>query len=149
MAGERGLHRDVRGFVIADLTHEDDVGVLAQQGAQGGGERHADFFVRLRLSDAVEVVLDGVFDGRDVELLLVERAEGGVERRRFTRAGRTGDEDDAVGFVDLVLPDGEGVVVEAELVERDVDAAGVEDTHHGCRRAPGSLWKHKQRRKQS
>ena len=33
MPGERGLHRDLRGFDVADLADEDHVGVLAQDGA--------------------------------------------------------------------------------------------------------------------
>ena len=34
VAGERGLHRDARGLDVADLAHEDDVGVLAQDRLQ-------------------------------------------------------------------------------------------------------------------
>jgi hypothetical protein len=122
VAGEGGLHGDVGRLHVADFAQHDHVGVLTQQGAQGGGEGHADLLVHLRLGDAVEVVLDRVLDGRDVHrLVLVELAEGGVERGRLARAGRPGDQDDAVGRVDLLLPDLERVLVEAEVVEADVD----------------------------
>ena len=39
VAGERGLHRVLRGLRVADLAHHDDVGVLAQHRAQGARRR--------------------------------------------------------------------------------------------------------------
>ena len=38
VAGERGFDRDFRGFGIANFTDHDDVRVLAENGAQRGGE---------------------------------------------------------------------------------------------------------------
>ena len=38
VAGERGLDGDLGGLEVADLADHDDVGVLAQEGAQRGGE---------------------------------------------------------------------------------------------------------------
>jgi hypothetical protein len=61
--------------------------------------------------------------------VLVELAERGVQGGRLTRAGRAGDQHDAVGRVDLLLPDVSVHLVEAELLELDVDGLGVEDTH--------------------
>jgi len=42
MAGETCLHRDLRGFEIADFTDHDHVRVLTQDGAQGAGEIQLD-----------------------------------------------------------------------------------------------------------
>jgi hypothetical protein len=53
--------------------------------------------------------------------VLVELAEGGVERRGLTRAGGAGDEDDAVRGLDLLLPDLSSSGVEAELIQFDAD----------------------------
>lgn len=66
VAREGCLDADVSGFFIADFAQEDDVGVLAEEGAESGGEGHPDFFVGLGLIDAVEVVFDRVLNGRDV-----------------------------------------------------------------------------------
>ena len=66
MAGQRCLDRQLGGFAVADFADEDDVGVLAEEGAEAGGEGDAALGVDLHLGDAVEVVLDGVFDGHDV-----------------------------------------------------------------------------------
>jgi len=38
VAGERGLDADLRRFKVANLAHEDDVGILTKEGAKGGGE---------------------------------------------------------------------------------------------------------------
>ena len=65
--GERGLDRDVRGLEVADLAHHDDVRVLAQERAQGGGERQAEVVARRDLVDAVQLELDRVLDGADVD----------------------------------------------------------------------------------
>ena len=63
--GERRRHR----LEVAHLPHQDDVGVLAQAGAQRGGERRR-VGAHLDLLDealaAGVLVLDGVLDGDDV-----------------------------------------------------------------------------------
>ena len=41
VAGQRRAQRELCGLGVADLADEDDVGVLAQHGAQPAGERHA------------------------------------------------------------------------------------------------------------
>jgi hypothetical protein len=75
VAGERGLHRVVGRLLVADLADEDDVGVLAEVGAQRRGEGQIDLRVHLRLPDATELVLDRVLDREDVEIgELISRA---------------------------------------------------------------------------
>src|SRR5690606_23701659 len=85
----------------------------------------------LGLGDAVEVVFDGVLDGGDIHRVLVELAEGRVEGGGLTRAGGAGDQHDAVGRIDDLLPEGPRVLVEAAGPAFDVDGPGVEDTENG------------------
>src|SRR2546425_9455446 len=66
--GERRLHGDLGRFAVADLAHQDHVGVLAQHGAQPGREGEADSAAGLDLPDAAQLVLDRVLDGHDVAL---------------------------------------------------------------------------------
>ncbi len=66
MAGQRRLHGDLRGLQIAHFAHHDHVGVLAQDGAQQGGESQPDLRLGLHLVDAVELILDRVLDRDDV-----------------------------------------------------------------------------------
>src|SRR3989449_4519712 len=93
------------------------VGVLAEEGAEGGGEGAADFVVDLDLVDALEVVLDGVLGGHDVDVGGVDGMDGGVEGGGLARAGGAGDEDHAVGGADGLFEGVEALGVEAELGE--------------------------------
>ena len=81
VAGQAGLDGDLRGFQVADLTHQDDIRVLAQDGAQGAREAHVDAGVDLGLADAIEVILDGVFHGHDVERGVVQARQRRVQGR--------------------------------------------------------------------
>ncbi len=55
--GQRGTHRDLCGLQIAGLADEDDVGVLAQEGSEDGGECPPDAVVDLDLVHALEVCI--------------------------------------------------------------------------------------------
>lgn len=68
MSGERCLNRYLRGFGVTNFADHDDVRILAQDGAQSPGERHIHPAVYLGLSDAFQLVLDGIFDGQDITL---------------------------------------------------------------------------------
>jgi hypothetical protein len=61
--------------VVADFTYHDHVRVLSQHTPQAGGEREALFRVDLRLADAVDLVLDWVFERDNVRLELIEFAK--------------------------------------------------------------------------
>jgi hypothetical protein len=99
VAGLGGLERDVHRLVVAQLTDEDDVGVLAERRAQGSGEVDG-VEPHLALGDrgalaAVEE-LDGVLHGEDVHRLgLVDVVDDRGQGGRLARAGRAGDEDQA------------------------------------------------------
>ena len=105
VAGQGGLHGDVGRLGVADFAEHDHVRVLPQQGAQGGGEGHADLVVDLDLVDEGQVVFDRVFDRADVHFVPSMQRRHGVERGGFARAGGPGDQDDAVGLVDLLAED--------------------------------------------
>ena len=55
---EGGLHGDAGGLDVTDLADEDDVGVLAQDRLQSGGEGQTGLLVGLDLVDLGEDVLD-------------------------------------------------------------------------------------------
>ena len=100
VAGQRRLHGDLGGLAVADLADHDDVRVLAQDRPQAGGKGQADLRVDLDLADPGKLVLDRVLDRDDVLLPAVEPGEGGVEGGRLARAGRPGDQEDAVALLD-------------------------------------------------
>ena len=52
---------------VADLPHQDHVRILAQHGAQDARVGDADVLVDRHLDDALDVVLDRVLDGDDLD----------------------------------------------------------------------------------
>src|ERR1700691_535028 len=100
MSGETRLYGDLRRLEITDFSHHDDVGVLAQDGAQPARESHLDLGVDLRLTDAVNEILDRVLDRDDVAGVVIEALKPRIERRRLAGAGGAGDEKNAVRLVD-------------------------------------------------
>ena len=96
VSGERCLNRYLRGFGVTNFADHDDVRILAQDGAQSPGERHIHPAVYLGLSDAFQLVLDGIFDGQDITLGGIQLGENCIQRGAFSRPRRAGDENDAV-----------------------------------------------------
>jgi len=96
VAGLRGLDGNRRRFRIADFTDQDHVRVLAENGAQSAREGHAGFPVQLDLADIVDPVFDGILQGDDVDVRLVDGAENRVKACAFAAAGGAGAQDQAV-----------------------------------------------------
>src|SRR3546814_13250415 len=80
--GLRSLHRDFRGLEIADFTNHHYVRILAQYRSQASCKRHLDLGVDLRLADAVDVILDRIFNRHDVAAAIVEHAQRRSEELR-------------------------------------------------------------------
>ena len=130
MAGERGLHGDLGRLHIANLPHQDPVGILPQDGPQAGGEGVADLGIDRHLDDPVDVVFHRVFGGDQFVFDQVEFGEGRVERGGLARAGGTGHEHDPVGPLDHLakLPQHRGL--QPNLLQVEGDHAPVEHPHH-------------------
>ena len=130
MAGEAGLDGDLRGLEVADFTDQDHVRVLTEEAAQQLRERQLLVVVDAALDETVDVILDGVFGGEDLDRRIVDRLQRGVERGRLARSGRSRDEHDAVGLVDEHVHLRPVVVAQADAIERQLHVAPVEHTHH-------------------
>ncbi|MNQ78045.1 hypothetical protein D3C85_929470 [compost metagenome] len=130
MPGQRGLDRDARRLDVADFTDHDHVRVLAQDGAQARREGHADLGIDLGLAHAVDGVFDRVLDRQDVAGGVVEQRQTGIEAGRLARAGRAGDEDDAVGLAQGAAEGVVGVRVHAQLVQRQAGLILVQNAQH-------------------
>ncbi len=91
MARQRGLDGDLSGFEVADLSDEHDVGVLAQERTQRGGEVEADGLADLDLVDPRHVELDGILRGHDVGVRFVQCGDRGVESVGLAGASGAGN----------------------------------------------------------
>lgn len=66
VTAEGGLKDDLGDGAVANLSDEDDFGILPQEGLESGGEIEALFGADLRLGDTGEDNFDGIFEGDDV-----------------------------------------------------------------------------------
>ena len=120
--GEGGVH----ALAVAHLAEEDDVGVLAQGGAQGVVEAVgvvADLALGDEAGGGFVDVLDGVLDGEDVLVAVaVDLVEDGGEGGGLAAAGGAGDEDEPLAHLGDAPEEGDG---EPELLEGE-EAVGEE-----------------------
>jgi hypothetical protein len=107
VTGERRLDRDLGRLAIADLADEDDVGVLAHDGAERRAKGEAGPLADLHLDDTRDAVLDGVLDRDDVHAAVLDLAQRRVERGRLPGSRRAGDEDEALARLEQPLDAGE------------------------------------------
>jgi len=98
MAREGRLDGDLRRFGIADLAHEDLVGIVAQDGAQAQGEGEPLLLVPGDLRDALELVLDGILGGDYLVLGCADLAQHGVQGGGLARSRGARHQEHAIGF---------------------------------------------------
>ena len=96
MSGQAGVGRDGCCLCVANFTDHDDVGGLPQNRSERDRKRHPHVRVYLHLINAGHLIFDRLFHGNDLAVGLVDEVQTGVKSARFSRAGRTGDEQDAV-----------------------------------------------------
>ncbi len=97
MPRHAGLDGHFGGFAITNFADHDHIGILPQDGPQAAREAHLGARVDLGLGDALQLIFDRVFDRHDVALVIVQRAERGVERGRLARSGWATDQNHPVG----------------------------------------------------
>ena len=109
VAGFRGGQRQADGFQVAHLADQDVVGVFTQRRAQGlveavGVAVHFALVDQALLRGVHE--FDRILDGEDVaEFVLVDVVDHRRQRGRLARAGRAGDQDQALRLFDQLLED--------------------------------------------
>lgn len=126
VAGLGGLDGGVDGFGIAHLADHDDVGVLAEDGAEGlavVGEVGAQLALVDEGLGVAEDELDGVLDGDDVLVgAACQVADHGGQGGGFAAAGLAADNDDALllgVFHDLLVDGREVELLEGGDIETD------------------------------
>ena len=129
MAGERGLDGGAAGFEVADFADHHHVRVVTQDGAQPLLEGHAHRCVDRNLVHPGQVVFHRVLDCEHLQPGPDNGIQRRVERRRLARAGRPGDEENAVGPVNDALEDPERPLIHPELRQREKHVRLVEKTH--------------------
>ena len=140
VTGETGVSRDRRRLEIANFTDHDDVRRLAQDGAERGGKGHPDLGIYLYLVDPVHLILDRLLDRDDLAIGFVDVIETGVERTRLSRAGRAGDEQNAVWRPQESLENFLIVAQETEFGQTEKQARFIEQPHDHALAVVGRQW---------
>src|ERR1700677_2780006 len=130
VTGERGLNGDLGGFQIARFTDHDAVRVLAQKGAQGAGESKANGLVDRHLLDALDLILNRLLGREQFRVGGIDAVEAGVKRGRLARAGRAGDDEDAVRLLDDLADVFVNPLRQPDGSEVELDRAAVENAEH-------------------
>ena len=127
--GQRRLHGRLGRLQVADLADHHDIRIVSQNGAQPAREGHVDLGVHLYLVDSVQVILDGVFDGEQLDLAADDFLKRRVQGGRLSAAGRAGYQDDPVRTRDQGVEQSERVGVHAQFRQRVQHGALVENPH--------------------
>ena len=72
MAGQSGLDSYFRGFLVSNLTHQNHVRVLPNNGTQTPGKGQVNFWIYLDLADALNLIFNGIFDSDNIDVRLVD-----------------------------------------------------------------------------
>ena len=130
MTGHGSAQADFSGDLVAHFTHQDDVRILTQAGAQDALEGQVDLVVDLHLIDARQAVFDRIFDGDDFLLRRIELGQRSVERGGFTRAGGAGDQHHAAGAMNGMTQAFEHQRRHAHAIQPQQAGALRQETHH-------------------
>src|SRR5690606_15279051 len=121
-----------------------DVRILAHDAAQGVGEVQPDLRPRLDLVDALDLVLDRILDGDDLDVGRVELAQRRVQGRGLARTGRAGDQEDPVRLFEHALEGGQEIAGESQPAEIEHHRLAVEQAHHHALAVRGGHGAHAQ-----
>ncbi len=130
MTSERSIDRQTSCFFISNLADHDDIRILAHQRAQARTESETNLRLHLRLIHARHLILNRIFDSRDIHIWLVQNFENSVECRGFTRTSWAGDQNHAGGLLCRPLDAFETIAVETALLQRETARGIGQETHH-------------------
>ena len=117
VSSEGGVERNVSRFLIADFTHQNHVRILAHDGTKPFRESVIPAFFYLRLGNSLYFIFYRILDRNYLHVRSVELVDESVERRRLSRTGRSGREDHAVRFLDLLLHQLFGQSAQSQLLD--------------------------------
>src|SRR2546427_2775156 len=115
MAGEGRLDCDFSRFEVSDFADQNDVGVLAQEGTEGGSKIQPDLVLHLHLVDATQLKLDRIFRCHDIRVRRVQAGHRRIKRIGFARSCWARDKYHAVGPQDRFLELSQGFLLKPQF----------------------------------
>ena len=130
MTGQTGTGGNFCRFTVTDLTDQDNVRVLTQNGAQTSGKGHTGPQVNLGLADTGKIVFHRILNGHNIALLAIHLLQSRVERGGFTGTGGTGYKDDTVWHGDQLQQLSLGLLRHAQITGVLHSRILIQQTHH-------------------
>ena len=118
VAGNGGSDGDICRFLVAHFADHDDIGVLTQYGAQGGGESESGAVIYLHLIDAFNGVFYRILNRDDIYCGLIYFLKERIQSGGFTASGRAGKQNDAVRLFEEAVDEGIFFRSKAEIFAR-------------------------------
>src|SRR3989344_2992554 len=130
MPGQARGNDELRGFFVADFAQHDNVGVLAQYASKPRGKSKTYLRIYLRLIYAVDVILNRIFKGNNINPFAVKHGKYGIERRGFSRSRGTGYESHAMGLFNPLLYNLYMKLIEPKIGKRRYFFLRLQYSHH-------------------
>ena len=118
MAGQRSPCRNFRCFLVPDLSQHDDVGILSQNGTQGGGKGQSYRVPDAHLRDPGHPVFDRVLHRYQVVGLRLHLLHDCIEGRGLAASRRTGNQEHPLGLAHYLDKAVEHLLAHAQVAER-------------------------------
>ena len=128
VTGQRCLNRVFGSLEITNLTDQYDIWIVSQDASQRMSKGESDLLVDLDLVDPFQLILDRVFGGNNFDVRSVDFDQTTVQRRRFSRTGRTGYKHDAVRHTDQFAERFVGRISHTETFQLELHRAFVQNT---------------------
>src|SRR5688572_15136245 len=130
VTSQRGFDGDLSRFRIANFTDHHNVRVLTEDRPESACESKSDFLLHRHLVDAGNLEFDGILDGNDVELRIIELIERRVECCCLSRTGRASNQKQAMRSIHGGTEAAIGVCIETKLLHAGGKVALVENSEH-------------------
>src|SRR5208337_1082416 len=96
MTCKRRLDGYFRRLKVADLSHQNDIGILAEERSQGRSKVQADLLFHLYLVDTGHLEFHRIFRGQDISIRAVQLGNGGIEGVGLAAARWTSDQNHSI-----------------------------------------------------
>ena len=115
VAGDGRGNRYTSRLTVSDLSYHYDIRVLTEDGSKGCRKGKSCFRIYMYLIDTVDVRLDGVLNGDDVNILCIKLRKSRVQCGGFTGTGRSRNQDDTVGILKYMIKSLKLFLIKSEL----------------------------------
>ena len=137
MTCKRRLDGNLGSFNIANFSYHNDIRVLPENVAKTIGKGKIYLGLYLHLSNAGQLILNGVLHGEYVSFFAIKLVDGCVESGGLAAAGRTGEQDYAMWNFNKITEAVEHLRAKAYVIQSKFASALIEQSEDNSFSAGG------------